>query len=171
MSDHTLGLTLAWQIAAHETAHAQHEFIEPEYLFIGLCKLEYFAAVRRLRRLELGESEIASLKAEIESLLGLFSHFGLDPTTLRREMRQRKGSGALEMSDRPERVVHRSPQSRQVFARAGELARATDAPVMAVFHLLAALLDDPDGAIVPWLREKGVDVAALKDAALAHLAA
>lgn len=167
MSDHTPGIILAWQIAASETAHAQHEFIEPEYLFIGLCKLEYFAAVRRLRRLELGESEIASLKVEIESLLGLFSRFGLDPTALRREMRQRKGSGVIEMSDRPERVVHRSPQSRQVFARAGELARATDAPVMTVFHLLAALLDDPDGAIALWLREKGVDVAALKDAALA----
>ena len=33
MSDHTLGLTLAWQIAANETAHTQPEFIEPEYLW------------------------------------------------------------------------------------------------------------------------------------------
>ena len=70
MSNYTLGLDLAWQIAAAEATHAQHEFIEPEHLFIGLCKLEDFAAPAQLRKLELSEPAVAALKAEIEILTG-----------------------------------------------------------------------------------------------------
>ncbi len=169
MNDRTPGLDLAWRIAASETAHAQLEFIEPEYLFVGLCKMGDFAAARRLRRLKLAESEIASVQTEIEALLGLFARFGLDHTALRREMRRHKGTGVLKMTDRYERTIHRSPQSRRVFDRASELVREAGAPMVTVFHLLAALLDDPNGAVAPLLREKGVNVVTLKDAALTTL--
>jgi len=33
VNDYTPGVVLAWQITAHETAHAQREFIEMEYLW------------------------------------------------------------------------------------------------------------------------------------------
>ena len=33
MNHYSLGVVLVWQIAANETAHARHKFIEPEYLF------------------------------------------------------------------------------------------------------------------------------------------
>ena len=56
MNDYTPGLTLAWQIAANETAHAQHEFIEPEYLFIGLCKLKDVLAPELLPEMGLREA-------------------------------------------------------------------------------------------------------------------
>jgi hypothetical protein len=41
----SLGLDFAWQIAAGEAAHRQYEFIKPEHLFIGVCKLGNFAKV------------------------------------------------------------------------------------------------------------------------------
>ena len=168
MDDHTLGLILTWQIAAAEAEMGQHEFIDPEHLFIGLCKLEHFAAPMVLRELDFSDANVALVKAEIETLLGLFSQFGLAPTALRREIRRRKGAGMVKASDRPDRTIHRSPQSRQVFARAAELARETGAPAVAVTHLLAALLEDPEAAVGGGLgpAEWGIDIDALRSAAL-----
>ena len=40
MPDLSIGLDIAWQIAAIEASGARWEFIEPEHLFIGLCSLE-----------------------------------------------------------------------------------------------------------------------------------
>jgi hypothetical protein len=35
----SLGLDFAWQAAAGEVTLGRHQFIEPEHLFIGVCKL------------------------------------------------------------------------------------------------------------------------------------
>ena len=39
MPDSSIGLDYAWRTAANEAARTRHEFIEPEHLFIGVCKL------------------------------------------------------------------------------------------------------------------------------------
>lgn len=171
MSDYTLCVALTWQIAAEEAAGARQEYIEPEHLFIGLCKLVGFTQPEELRRLGLPDSEAAPVKAEIETLQGLFARFNVDPVNTRRELRQRKATGilGLKIFDRPRegRIIHRSPQTRQVFTRATELARDANAPMTTVTHLLGALLDHPNLAVPAWLRKKNVDVVGLKQAALA----
>ncbi len=171
MSDYTLCVALTWQIAAEEAAGARQEFIEPEHLFIGLCKLVSFTQPEELRRLGLPDTEAAPVKAEIDTLQGLFARFNVDPVNLRRELRQRKATGllGLKIFDRPRegRIIHRSPQTRQVFTRATELARDANAFMTTVTHLLGALLDHPNLAVPAWLRKKNVDVVGLKQAALA----
>lgn len=171
MSDYTLCVALTWQIAAEEAAGARQEYIEPEHLFIGLCKLVSFTQPEELRRLGLPDSEAAPVKAEIDTLQGLFARFNVDPVNTRRELRQRKATGilGLKIFDRPRegRIIHRSPQTRQVFARATELARDANAAMTTVTHLLGALLDQPNLTVPSWLRKKNVDVAGLKQAALA----
>lgn len=171
MSDYTLCVALTWQIAAEEAAGARQEYIEPEHLFIGLCKLVSFTQPEELRRLGLPDSEAAPVKAEIDTLQGLFARFNVDPVNTRRELRQRKATGilGLKIFDRPRegRIIHRSPQTRQVFTRATELARDANAQMTTVTHLLGALLDHPNLAVPAWLRKKNVDVVGLKQAALA----
>ena len=36
----SIGLYLAWQIAAAETASAKHQYIEKEHMLMGICSLE-----------------------------------------------------------------------------------------------------------------------------------
>lgn len=171
MSDYTLCVALTWQIAAEEAAESKQEYIEPEHLLIGLCKLVSFTQPDEIRRLGLPEAEAAPVKAEIDILVGLYQRFAMDPVALRRELRQRKNAGllGLKIFDRPRegRIIHRSASTRQVFTRATELAHEASAPMTTVMHLLAALIDHPNLAVPMWLRRKAVDVVALKQAALA----
>lgn len=171
MSDYTLCVALTWQIAAEEAAESKQEYIEPEHLLIGLCKLVSFTQPDEIRRLGLPEAEAAPVKAEIDILVGLYQRFAMDPVALRRELRQRKNTGllGLKIFDRPRegRIIHRSASTRQVFTRATELAHEANAPMTTVMHLLAALIDHPNLAVPMWLRRKAVDVVALKQAALA----
>jgi ATP-dependent Clp protease ATP-binding subunit ClpA len=171
MSEHTPILSLVWQIAAIEAADAQYEFIEPEHVFIGLCKLEGFANTNRLRALGVPESQIMPLSAEIDLLMGLFNRFKISTSTMRRELRQHKGRGPFTASSSEEDLVmHRSPETRNIFARATEVARQTGAPLVAVFHLLAGLVEDPQSELVAWLQSKGIDVVGLKEAAQSTIA-
>ncbi|MBI4691197.1 MAG: hypothetical protein HY754_13180 [Nitrospirae bacterium] len=43
------GLTLTWQIAANEAAHAHHQFIEKEHVFIGLCKVKDSEEIKKYK--------------------------------------------------------------------------------------------------------------------------
>lgn len=165
MLEHTPVLSLVWQIAAIEAADARHQLIEPEFFFIGLCKLEGFANITRLRTLGVPEAQAPVVEAEIDLLMGLFDRYGISTTTMRHELRRQKGKGTYAPANPDEWVMHRSPQSQLAFERAEYLAEQVNSPVVAAFHLLAGLLDDPQSSLVFWLRTKGKDTAELKKAA------
>ncbi|HEY85058.1 MAG TPA: hypothetical protein G4N96_08125 [Chloroflexi bacterium] len=166
MSTHTPVLSLALQIAAVEAADTRYEFIEPEHLFVGLCKLEGFANTNRLRALGVPETQVELLAAEIDLLMGLFGRFGIKPSTFRYALRQRKGTGTFcpPVSDK-DWMMHRSPESRKIFEVAEQIARQSDSSMAAAFHLLAALLNDAQGRLGLWLQSKKVDVPGLRQAA------
>ena len=157
MPDISIGLSLAWQIAASEAAHTQYELIEPGHLFIGLCSLE------KVLLLRLPEDEAKSLQAEWSAVVALFAQFDVDPTAIRRELRERIGRG--NFADESRRKISRSPASRAAFEHAEKLAAG--AATMTARHLLAALLEDEDDLVATVLKEKGVEIAALRAAALA----
>lgn len=167
MPTHSAALGLTWQIAALEALYAKHEFIEPQHLFIGLCKLEDITTPKRLLgRLALTETRFGPIQAEVEKLLKLFSHFGLDPVTLRRELRQRKGTADLNMPDDERRTMHRSPESREVFKLAEAMVQQSGASEVNVLHLLAALVSRPRSPVVNWLCAKKIDLDAFREAVL-----
>jgi hypothetical protein len=64
MSDISIGVDLAWRIAATEAALSRHELIEPEHLFIGLCSLEKMLLPEVRQQLQLPEDVARSLRAE-----------------------------------------------------------------------------------------------------------
>lgn len=158
----SVGLDFAWQVADTEAAHGRHEFIEPEHLFIGVCKVGNLAEVDAWGKLELPKDAAESFKAEADAIAALYDQFQLDHTALYREVRRRKGHGNFQHTEASS--IHRSPASRAVFARAAELAAG--APTVTTLHLLAALLDEANSLVVALLTERGVDIAALQAAAL-----
>ena len=163
MQDISMGIDFAWRVAVVEAVHGRQEFIEPEHLFIGVCKLGNLVQVDDWRELELPENLAVSLRAEAESLAALFDRFHIDYVALYREVRQRKGQGDFERNESGK--ISRSPASRAAFARAAEIA--ANAPVVTSLHLLASLLDDPDSVVAGLLKEKNADIAAMRDTALA----
>ncbi len=178
MTNFSMPLLLAWDIAANEAGQAKSRMIEPEHLFIGLCKLEDFATVTPLTDLGYDAADAEVMQPEIGMLNAVFYQFNLSPANLRRELRQRKSSGMLSLISNlgtgilrpPEHegdsaVIHRSPASRAAFARAGEFAAISGSASINVLHLLAALLDPPDSSLSMWLR-RYAEVAAVRNAAL-----
>ena len=162
MASLSIGLDFVWQLAAAEAVYGQHEFIEPEHLFIGVCKLGNLSELDDWNDLQLSKTVSDALRAESEATAALFESFKLQRVGLYRELRQRKGLG--DFSGRERTSVSRSTASKAIFTRALELATS---PVITSLHLLAALLDDDAGSIATLLKETGAsDIPALQAAAL-----
>jgi hypothetical protein len=136
MKDISIGLEFAWQIAAVEAAYGRYEFIEPEHLFIGLCKIASISQLADWGNPELPENLANAFKAESEALAALFAVFQLDHVTLYRNVRRRKGQSDFEHK---QKKISRSSASRAVFDRAKDLAK--DSMAVNLLHLLASLLD------------------------------
>ncbi len=58
------GLDVAWQIAVSEAIQTKREFVEPEHLFIGTCKLGQLMRNEQLLELGLQDKAAAYLKDE-----------------------------------------------------------------------------------------------------------
>ncbi len=165
MLKHTPVLSLAWQIAAIEAADNHYEFIEPIHFFIGLCKLEGFANVTRLRSLGVPESQVSAVEAEIDLLMGLFERFGINATTIRHELRQTMGKGTLTNAGDDEVMMHRSEASKKALDYATGVAQKNKETAVSAVHLLAGLLSLSDSPLHAWLSQRDIDVLALQQSA------
>jgi len=166
MLKHTPVLSLAWQIAAIEAADNHYKFIEPVHFFIGLCKLEGFANVTRLRGLGVPESQVSAVEAEIDLLMGLFARFGINATTVRHELRQATGTGTFVNVGSDEVIMHRSETSKKVLNFASAVAQKNKETAISAVHLLAGLLNLSEGILQTWLNEHGIDVLSLQKSAV-----
>ncbi len=162
MSSYSPALELVWRIAASEAGQAHFAAIEPEHLFIGLCKLEDFATEDALRSVKISDEHLGSTVTEIAVFLQVCMHFSLDVTLLRRALRRHIGTGTGSGDEERHRTIHRSAQSRAVFARATVLARQSDLATTGVTLLLAALLEQERSPLVAWLGAQGVACAAMR---------
>ena len=167
MSELSIGLDYAWQTAASEAARTRHEFIEPEHLFIGVCKLGNLLSLNDWNEIKIPRDAAAALKAEAEVVAAVFQKAGHNRTVLYRNVRKRFGEGRL--SDSSRKKISRSAASRLIFERAGKLA--ADASVVTSLHLLSALLETPGTGITAALAEKPPGAEALKQAVLSFIAA
>ena len=94
MTTFSIGLDYAWQTAANEAAHTQHEFIEPEHLFIGVCKLGNLLSLNDWNDIEIPRDAAAALKAEAEAVAAIFQKVGhgIGDTQRKAHCRRRKTS-------------------------------------------------------------------------------
>ena len=137
MPTFSIGLDYAWQTAANEAAAGKHEFIEPEHLFVGVCKLANLLSPKDWADLGLGHDDTAALKAEAETVSSVFLQASHDRISLYRDVRQRIGIGSF--SDKNRRKISRSPVSRLLFEKAAKFA--SGALVVTSLHLLLTLLE------------------------------
>jgi ATP-dependent Clp protease ATP-binding subunit ClpC len=154
MKELSFAASAAWQFSAQETAAGKQALIEIEQLLCGICSLEKLLSGGSANDLDpLARNE---LQAEATAVEDILNGFELDPTCLRRSIRQKLGKGNAQHVGK---IVHRSPTCKQVFQRAGELispgARIT------CLHLLAAILEHPSKVIMSFLEEAGVTPEAL----------
>lgn len=165
MAEFSVGTMVSHMLATTETAYSNHEFITPDHLFSGLTKLEDMLAPNRLRKIGVPPQLIPFYMAEATQLLKLFQEFKLNPREARHRMRELVGDGGYQRAEPG--PIHRSPESRQVFERASEIAQAAEATEAAVQHFLAALLEIKEGHIQQLLTELQIDIEALQAAAIA----
>src|ERR1043166_327108 len=92
MGRHSTGLDIAWQIAASEASDSEHEFIEPEHLFTGICKLVQAGDPKRIEKGSKSKDD-ESVVAEAKAISAIFAHFRLDRLFTYREVRRQKGNG------------------------------------------------------------------------------
>ena len=145
----SLGLSMAWQMAAHETVAANCMYIEKEQVLIGICSLEKPVLLIQ----EQGGSNLPILKAlqkEQKDIDDLLSNFGLEATQFRRDLRKMVGRGESRTT---EDVIHRSVDCKKVFERAGELASSSE---VSVLHFVAAVMENPGITIDTLLQQNSV---------------
>lgn len=160
MTSLSFSANLAWQLSAQEAARS--EFIEPAHILIGICSLEKFSAQDE----KLNPPDRQSLQIEQDDIAELLRDFELDATDLRRALREALGTGEFKHT---EKVIHRSPASKQLFNRAGALARSISEKEVTCLHLFAAILEQPDSVIASVLEAEGVALDNLKMRVLAKI--
>jgi ATP-dependent Clp protease ATP-binding subunit ClpC len=154
MTELSFGAKLAWKVSAQEAAAGIHPLIESEHLLIGICSLEKIDINNIKNGLDLFSQK--SLRSEMEAIKDILEAFALDSTSLRRSVRQRVGKGKAQTA---KKIVHRSPECKQIFKRAGELAGAGGE--ITCIHFLAAILEQPSTTVSSVLEEAGVKPGAL----------
>ena len=143
----------------------RHEFIEPEHLFGGGCKLGNLLSLNDWIDIGIPRDAAAALKAEAEAVAAAFQKAGHDRIALYRDVRKRLGDGSF--TDKERKKISRLPASRLIFERAGKLA--ADSSVVTSLHLLLALLETPGTRTTAAFAEKPPGVETLKQAILSFL--
>lgn len=160
MTDYSDALVLVWHVAALEAGALGHTMIEPGHFFVALCKV-CDIPLDRLAVNEPGAMEDyrrGVIESEIEQLRQVFFSVKLDPTRFRRRLRAEVTSNGRGAGDG---IIHRSPGSRELFARAENLCMTHADRTVRPMHVLWALVESENG---PWARvldEMQVDLQAL----------
>ncbi len=160
MTDLSPGASLAWKIAAAETAESRHAWIEPAHLLIGVLSLQKLNQLpESYARLEAEDRRAVDQESRL--LADVLTQAALDASVWRRRLRSRLGLGGQDPGGK---TVSRSPACKRAFERASQLAGAGATSSLC---LLAALVATGDGIIKASLEAEGVRPEALRAQALA----
>ncbi|MEI7847400.1 MAG: ATP-dependent Clp protease ATP-binding subunit [Chloroflexota bacterium] len=146
---HSIGLNLAWQIAAAEAGAAKQPTIEKEFILIGICSLKKMLASDHDAVSDPGMR--TRLQAEYEAVEKVLQAQDLNSTVLRRQVRNKIKKGDHKYV---ENIVHRSEACKQVFIRAEELAVSNNE--VTCLHFLAAVMEEPGEILGSLLQAESV---------------
>jgi hypothetical protein len=166
-SRHSDSLVLVWQVAAVEARYMMHSKIEPEHLFLGLCKAVDVEIPDLVSKTLPNRNDVLEeCLREIRRLRNVFKVSGVDATILRRRLRASYGKDSLEAVEAG--PLHRSERARKVFFIAERFADLTNFVVFPV-HLLHAVLSVDDTKRDSAMAGLGVDKEALVRLAKAEM--
>src|SRR5437870_1986751 len=151
------GLQFACETAANEAVRTRHQFVEPEHLFTGVCKLVRTLKERDVRKLGLARELAASLQIEVEAVAAIFAQFTIYYVQIYRQLRAGLGDGGFEHP--PNAKASHSPASRALLNQAAKLAEGV--PAVTTVQLVNAMLADEQSSLARLLREEGTEIFAL----------
>lgn len=162
------GAYLAWQFAAGEAARAMHQFIEKEFVLLGVCSLGKWlhTMMHDEEMLQEHKKHVRALQTEVAALEEVFKACAVTPTSIRHAVRTALGEGAYQHT---KKVMHRSVDCRLYFQRAEALAASVGAYEVSCMYLLAALLAQPGNLLTGILASLDVDIAIMHAKAVAAL--
>ncbi len=147
-------LNMAWRLAVRESVAAKMRDIEPEHFLAALTKLPQFCAGNA----KLPEGiDLEEARSELMLVAEVLRESKIDPDMLRRLLRQAQGNHVFGKGE----TVHRSPRSRQAFARAEAVAKEMAADSVQTGHLFLAMLEERDAVWCRLLVVHRVDLDAL----------
>jgi ATP-dependent Clp protease ATP-binding subunit ClpC len=135
------GLSVAIQMTALETINSKKQYMEKEHLLIGICSLKKAIDSRgRFRfKADLNDSKIYNeVLSEHNMVEDVLKKFGLDPTLLRRQLRNKIIIGFYIHKDN---LVYPGIGYSNVYRQAFKLAEISEEVLC--LHALAALMQDP----------------------------
>ena len=152
-------IDLLWQIACIETVAAKRQFIDPEQFLAALTKLKQFCDGESLHKVGVKGLDVQFIQFELELIASILQDAGIDPDTLRHELRERVGIGTYEHSKGA--TVHRSDRSRTLFETAETIAEEMKSKELNAGHLFIAILQEEDSVGCRLLLEKRADLETL----------
>lgn len=156
-----LSIQMIWSLAAQEAAAGGAAELEPGHFLCAALKLaEMPASV--FHDVVSDKDQVAGLEEDQRGLLKILENFGIRvpevSTPLRRGLR-----GLLCKKDQggPEKrgsVIHRSPVTKALFARAETAARECGDKAVGAVCLVQTLLSDPDEVVAGMLARIGIHI-------------
>ena len=162
MANPCSAVLITWQIGSMEASAAEREFIEPEDIFIAICKLDDILAGNDVSNVLEQFGDINHLRLESARLSQYFAKFNLDRAALRRILRGYMGRGTHPPAAMNS-PVHRSEACKQVFQVAVKLADSRKSEDVHSLHLMAALLELPSPEMNKAIQRGGSTVEALRE--------
>ncbi|MBW6491493.1 MAG: ATP-dependent Clp protease ATP-binding subunit [Lentimicrobium sp.] len=129
----SLGIQVAWEIAAKEAVYSGYNEIEPEHFLLGILKLTDIANKLNKVYPSLSEEIAAEIKKEAEPIQQVFNVLKYDITGLRRSFRELLKK---ESSNEKDEVLHRSKASKDLFEQLFSGKYSNNPPNMLHFILL-----------------------------------
>jgi len=146
-------IDICWTLAEAEASQACFAAIEPAHFWIGLCKVVDLplpdlldAATPQMQALS------GKIEADVAEVRNVFLAAAVEAKALRRAIR----AGLGRQNHQAERPLHRTQRLREVFKRAGKLARGRGGGVRPA-HLLQILGQDRDTVVVAAMVRLGLD--------------
>src|SRR5258707_7776800 len=162
MANPCSAVLVTWQIGSMEAAAAERQFIEPEDIFIAICKLEDILAGDNVNKLLEQFGDINHLRLESARLSEYFAKLNIDRASLRRILRGYLGRGTHPPAG-VNSPVHRSEACKQVFQMAVQMADSKKSEDVLTLNLMAALLERPSSNLNKAIQRGGSNVEALRD--------
>lgn len=145
----------AWQLAAKEAIAGRFKEIEPEHLFATILKISEIpmeALTPQIAR----QSDVDSIKTELQSLVSDFKARNIQTTEVRRLIRSLMGVGNYQHGQEP---VHRSNELRRIFSAAELRTRNQGENCVHISCLLKELLQSATPIMTKVLNQERVDIA------------
>jgi ATP-dependent Clp protease ATP-binding subunit ClpC len=165
---HSNALLIAWRLAELEAANLRSDELEPIHFFLGLLKVgELEIELILAENSTLTNPQICREIESVQQMASSFSQVGLETTQTRRRLRRSlpSGSWAGEIGQH----IRRSEHSRELFAKAEELAHKYGSAAVEPLHLLACIMNADCSWVATALERSGITEDVLSEAVIATL--